>query len=94
MEEMKPGDALLAETHAAKMVLMTLLTQLADARPDGRAWLLAIREIAVRSVGIIRWGGVTPERAAMLNDAVTERVDELMSSVLNPRRRTPEPPPP
>lgn len=80
-----PGDDLLAENHALKLVLGSLIDLLTHKRADRDQQLRELFDFAYRSVDATGWRNVDADRAEMLREMTRERITAFFSTLQNPQ---------
>ena len=83
-EQLLPGDELLADHNALKLVVGSLLDRILVGDADRKAKIGELCDFALRSVDGFKWRDVSSDRAEMLSEAVRFRVTEFFASLMNP----------
>jgi hypothetical protein len=83
----KPGDELIAEVNALKLLFASLVDGLLlHGKPKAvvAQQLESLHDFALRSADGLNWRDVTPERAEMLRELTRGRITAFCSTVANP----------
>ncbi|NKB58506.1 MAG: hypothetical protein GKS00_19430 [Alphaproteobacteria bacterium] len=83
-EELDENERFMAEIAALKLCLMAFMHHGFGQNPEA---LQAVADTADISIDEFKWTNTGDERAALLSEATRERVTELMSSVMNAKKK-------